>query len=230
MAASIKDEIKALMQQKEAAEREIAERMTRLDAPGGPGMDQPLVDGEGYPRADVDVHAARVDRSAVIRLTNDHKELMGRIERLMHALHAAARDSGDGPAAAAANGNGHAAAAAAPREPPAPPQAAPAAAAPAPSLRPFAVVDEVAEGSPASDAGIQLGDQLCRFGAVTPAPPGQGGGDELARVAAALQAAEGRGVEVVFLRHGAPVALALTPRRWAGRGLLGCHLRPLGRP
>jgi 26S proteasome non-ATPase regulatory subunit 9 len=31
-------------------------------------------------------------------------------------------------------------------------------------LRPFAVVDEVAEGSPAAAAGIQLGDQLCRCG------------------------------------------------------------------
>lgn len=30
------------------------------------------------------------------------------------------------------------------------------------TLRPFAVVDEVAEGSPAAAAGIQLGDQLCR--------------------------------------------------------------------
>lgn len=31
------------------------------------------------------------------------------------------------------------------------------------SLRPFAVVDEVADGSPAAAAGIQLGDQLCRW-------------------------------------------------------------------
>jgi len=37
---------------------------------------------------------------------------------------------------------------------------------PTPStLRPFAVVDEVADGSPAAAAGIQLGDQLCRWGA-----------------------------------------------------------------
>jgi 26S proteasome non-ATPase regulatory subunit 9 len=31
-----------------------------------------------------------------------------------------------------------------------------------PPLRPFAVVDEVSEGSPAAAAGIQLWDQLCR--------------------------------------------------------------------
>lgn len=33
----------------------------------------------------------RVDRNRVICLTNDHKELMARIERLMHELHAVAR-------------------------------------------------------------------------------------------------------------------------------------------
>jgi 26S proteasome non-ATPase regulatory subunit 9 len=32
-------------------------------------------------------------------------------------------------------------------------------------------------------------------------------------------------VEALFLRAGAPVALRLTPHRWAGRGLLGCHLQ-----
>jgi hypothetical protein len=46
---------------------------------------------KGFPRADVDVHAVRVDRNAVICGTNDHKALTARIERLMHELHAAAR-------------------------------------------------------------------------------------------------------------------------------------------
>jgi 26S proteasome non-ATPase regulatory subunit 9 len=176
--------------------------------------------------------------------------------------------AGAGAAASSSGGAGAAAAAAAGA-------AAGTAAAPSGSLRPFAVVDDVADGSPAADAGIQLvglrgvgegweqtggaggplaesqrcqqqsqaapepppltrpppriarqGDQLCRFGDVSMGPQP---GDELTRVAAALQAHEGAAVEVVFLRHGAPVALSLTPRRWAGRGLLGCHLRPLGR-
>lgn len=53
-------------------------------------------------------------------------------------------------------------------------------------------------------------------------------GDELPRVAAALQRHENAEIEALFLRQGLPVRLALTPRRWEGRGLLGCHLRPLG--
>jgi hypothetical protein len=49
MDASIKAEIRALSQQKDGVEREIAERMARLDAPGQPGMDGPLVDREVRP-------------------------------------------------------------------------------------------------------------------------------------------------------------------------------------
>jgi predicted metalloprotease with PDZ domain len=44
------------------------------------------------------------------------------------------------------------------------------------------VVDDVAPASPASDAGIQLGDRLISFGDVTAE-----GGDALQRVAAVLQ-------------------------------------------
>lgn len=41
------------------------------------------------------------------------------------------------------------------------------------------------------------------------------------------QAREGQATEALFWRQGAPLTLPLTPQRWAGRGLLGCHLRPL---
>lgn len=44
---------------------------------------------------------------------------------------------------------------------------------------------------------------------------------------ATLQSHEGREVEAVFLRHGAPITQRLVPQQWGGRGLLGCHLRPL---
>ena len=93
-------------------------------------------------------------------------------------------------------------------------------------LRPFAVVDEVSEGSPASSAGVRVGDQLCSFADV--AWDGLGAASALLpSVAAALQANRGREVETVLLRHGRAISLQLVPREWAGRGLLGCHLRPL---
>jgi 26S proteasome non-ATPase regulatory subunit 9 len=62
----------------------------------------------------------------------------------------------------------------------------------------------------------------CRFGAAV-----AGSGSELQQVAQELQAHEDKEVAVVFLRAGQAVQMQLTPRKWAGRGLLGCHLRPL---
>lgn len=82
------------------------------------------------------------------------------------------------------------------------------------------MVDELAEGSPAAEAGLQLHDQLCSFGGVTRQTP-----NTLQAVAAVLR--EGQEVEAVLQRHGAPLVVTLTPKPWAGRGLLGCHLHPL---
>ena len=62
----------------------------------------------------------------------------------------------------------------------------------------------------------------CRFGAAV-----GGTGGELQQVAAELSAHENQSVQTVFLRAGQQVQLELVPRRWEGRGLLGCHLRPL---
>lgn len=50
--------------------------------------------------------------------------------------------------------------------------------------RPFAVVDDVSADSPASAAGVQIGDQLWRFGSVSAAADG---GSSLQAVAAELQ-------------------------------------------
>lgn len=51
-------------------------------------MHGPLVDVEGYPRNDIDVHQVRQARQQIICLQNDHKALMTEIEKLMHQLHA----------------------------------------------------------------------------------------------------------------------------------------------
>jgi 26S proteasome non-ATPase regulatory subunit 9 len=160
-------------------------------------------------------------------LTNDHKALTRQMEPLLHQLHSLSNDPGPSnglpdrterppnpqlvppPPAWLGNGRGSGAAG-----------AADSGMADVPP--PFAVIDEVSLASPAEEAGLQLGDQLCRFGAVTWRSPGT-----LQAVAAELAENEGVAVEAVVLRSGAPVSLRLTPQRWAGRGLLGCHLRPL---
>lgn len=47
------------------------------------------------------------------------------------------------------------------------------------------------------------------------------------RLAQTVGASEGRALEVVLLRQGQQMTLTLVPQRWSGRGLLGCHIRPL---
>jgi 26S proteasome non-ATPase regulatory subunit 9 len=49
----------------------------------------------------------------------------------------------------------------------------------------------------------------------------------LPQVAQLLGNSEGKAVPTVVVRGGAVVNLTLTPQKWLGRGLLGCHLRPL---
>lgn len=42
-----------------------------------------------------------------------------------------------------------------------------------------------------------------------------------------VQDNEGKELHAVCLRQGEVVSLKMTPARWAGQGLLGCHLQPL---
>jgi len=50
------------------------------------GLDAPLVDREGYPRADIDVYRARTQRNRFRVLKTDHKEIEGKIEGLLLQL------------------------------------------------------------------------------------------------------------------------------------------------
>jgi len=83
-------------------------------------------------------------------------------------------------------------------------------------------VDEVSPASPAAAAGVLVGDSLLQLGRVTCTGDTQAA---LAALGPAVAAAEGSSVELSVLRRGEEVRLGLTPQRWAGRGLLGCHLR-----
>ena len=169
----LKKEISELRARKLAIEAEVAERGARLEG-AGVGMKGSLVDREGYPLADIDIPAIRADRHALLVLQNDHTDVMRSIEKLLHELYAQAPR----PTPSSTS-----------RPPVAAPDSRPVASLPAAAgpttyrpLVPFAVIDQLSQDSPASAAGIQLGDQLVRFGAVTAASP-----DALQAVAATLQ-------------------------------------------
>uniref|UniRef100_A0A7S0L6C3 PDZ domain-containing protein n=1 Tax=Coccolithus braarudii TaxID=221442 RepID=A0A7S0L6C3_9EUKA len=194
------------------------------------GVNGPLVDSDGFPRSDIDVHATRTLRHRLVCLNNDHKQLMGNIERGMWAVHAAARSDGGGAISTSA-------------APPPPSAAAPMTTnhvhtnrlAPAPHvasnggsdmMMPFARVDAVSANGPAASAGLAVGDKIVRFGGVH-----MGNHDQLRALARSTQRNEGLPIPLLILRvqeGNSPLELTLTPLRWEGPGLLGCHLMPIG--
>ncbi|XP_037072304.1 26S proteasome non-ATPase regulatory subunit 9-like [Pollicipes pollicipes] len=186
-----------LMDEKTHLEEQISQ-MGNVLSTQRVGMDEPLVDADDYPRADIDVYSVRHARSQLRRLQNDHRALMTRIEAGLAELHGRQRAAGG--------------AAREPDSAPTPPAA-------------FLQVTGVSDGSPAAAAGLQRGDQLAAVGSVHADNFGT-----LADVAAAVRHSAGRPLPVTVLRDGRRLALQLTPRPWAGAGLLGCSLLPLDRP
>lgn len=191
---------------------------------------------QGFPRADIDVHAVRTDRHrlagalaagpvwgwrsppsdmralcacAPAVLRTDHERVTRQLESGLHALLSPSRTS-ELPTPSA------------PREAPKRARLADEAAAaahhPSGGERPFAVADEVSLGSPAHEAGLLVGDRVIALGGATTLR------DAPEVVARAAQAGETLTVRVV--RDGAERSLQLAPRTWAGRGVLGCHLKP----
>ena len=224
---SARERVTSLYSAREAMEREMASIAGRLSQPGAPGLKGSLVDEEGFPIPGVDLYAVRADRGRYAVLRNDHEAITA---ELALALAQATKEAG------AAGGVERV------TRPPdgrredaqpstsAPPKQNKSAATPSEGEgAPFAVVDDVAAGSPAHAAGFAVGDQVLRFGDVTRRGDEADGGETLARVAAAAAAAAAAGAAaaVSVRRRGALARLECFPRAWEGRGLLGCHMRPV---
>ena len=84
---SARENLKKLDVKRKALETEAAAIVDELlapppdDANGEPmGVDTPLVDADGYPRADIDVFRARTLRHRLNEIRTDHKELMRQVE------------------------------------------------------------------------------------------------------------------------------------------------------
>uniref|UniRef100_A0A6N2MQS9 Nas2 N-terminal domain-containing protein n=1 Tax=Salix viminalis TaxID=40686 RepID=A0A6N2MQS9_SALVM len=224
--ANLKAETMKLMDKRSALETEMNVIIERLCQPGGPGLSGNLVDSEGFPRSDIDIPVVRAERHRLAELRNDHKEITEKIDENIQVLHSsrlATKDSGnDGVSNHQNSVSGN---------------AVPSATSHNVVLRdssssmdvdmmasiPFAVVDEIADASPTAEDGLQLGDQLVKFGAVEY----QVGENLLQKLASEAQANQGHAVPVIVMRQGAPINLSLTPRVWPGRGLLGYVCLPL---
>ncbi|KAL0383027.1 UNVERIFIED_CONTAM: putative 26S proteasome regulatory subunit p27 [Sesamum calycinum] len=157
VATNLKAETMKLMEKRSGLEVEMNVIIERLCQPGGPG----------FPRADIEIPTVRADRHRLAELRNDHKDITEKINQNIQLLHSATlaprsasvndsepkdRDANVGMPSSFSN-----------------PIAEGASSAMNVDLvvsRPFAMVDEITEASPAAEDGLQLGDQIVKFGNV----------------------------------------------------------------
>lgn len=88
---SHKEEVMKLIAKKEQIERAINDCGHILGANKNIGMNESLLDAEGFPRSDIDVYAVRQARHQIICLQNDLKSTMKEIEQGLINVHAEAR-------------------------------------------------------------------------------------------------------------------------------------------
>lgn len=200
-------DIQELIRRKEEIEAQIKANYEVLESQKGIGMNEPLVDCEGYPRADVDLYQVRTARHNIVCLQNDHKAVMKQVEDALHQLHARdkekqARDLAEAHREALSRDQSQGLS---------PAQA-------------FAKVNSVSPGSPASIAGLQVDDEILEFGSVNTQ-----NFQSLQNIGSVVQHSEGKPLNVTVMRRGEKHQLRLVPTRWAGKGLLGCNIIPLQR-
>ncbi|XP_011881654.1 PREDICTED: 26S proteasome non-ATPase regulatory subunit 9 [Vollenhovia emeryi] len=195
-----KDTVLQLMKEKDRIESDLRALKEVLDS-NHVGTDEPLVDSEGYPRQDIDVYQARHTRHKIICLTNDHKDLMRKIEEGLHRVHALVGSSIAGQLLPDVPDNQEAE---------------------VESLEPFLRVNLVSPGSPAETAGIQVEDLILEFGSVH-----YRNFKSLTDIGKLVENSRYKTVNVKIRRGSNVIVLLLTPRPWVGKGLLGCNVIPV---
>ncbi|KAJ7672730.1 hypothetical protein B0H17DRAFT_947553 [Mycena rosella] len=65
------DVAQALILQKESIEAQLHDQASILSSNAGSTLDSPLIDADGFPRADIDIYAVRNARIRIIELRND---------------------------------------------------------------------------------------------------------------------------------------------------------------
>ncbi|XP_076638391.1 26S proteasome non-ATPase regulatory subunit 9 [Colletes latitarsis] len=190
-----KDYVLQLMKEKDNIESELKALKEILDS-NHVGMDDSLVDSEGYPRQDIDVYQVRHARHKIICLKNDHTALMNKIEEGLHKVHALAGNQAESSTVAATSDVQDTI-----------------------QLEPFLRVNLVTPGSPAELAGIQVNDLILKFGCID-----YRNYKSLNDIGTLVQNSKNKSVNILVKRGSNTVPLTLVPRRWLGNGLLGCNV------
>ncbi|KAJ9116464.1 hypothetical protein QFC22_004906 [Naganishia vaughanmartiniae] len=76
-----------LQGRKEDLEAEMEAYYSQIQA-NNATMTSPLVDPEGFPRADIDVYTVRLARTAIVRLRNDHRAVVEEMARVLQVVYA----------------------------------------------------------------------------------------------------------------------------------------------
>ncbi|KAL6655576.1 hypothetical protein ACP70R_006402 [Stipagrostis hirtigluma subsp. patula] len=206
VAPNLKAETMGLMDRRTALEAEMDAIIAGLTAPGGPGITGGLVDAEGFPRSDIDIPNVLAQRRRLSELRHDHKDITNKIDKNLEVLHSAKLSRNEQLTSISAGSTASSNIGLS--------QSDPMDEDPVARL-PFAMIDEISEGSPAAVDGLQLGDEIVKFGNVE-------AGDRLQeRLISEATSNENSQVSLVIIRQGSAMNLTITPRKWHGRGLLG---------
>ena len=208
-----------LQAQKEAYETEAFAISSDLSSPGPngekpAGLKDPLVDAEGFPRSDIDVHATLEKRNRLAIINTDHKRLMKEIESLLGKLHSNIPPLVSSSSSSSSSGNGS-------RDEM---SSASTSSFTTQALRPFAIIDEILEGSPAQLATLKDGDLLYEFGSVKY----RIGIDAIQHLPDIVRPNLNKPIKLQISRPPSTeiFEVEITPKSWGGRGVLGCHFTP----
>ena len=190
--------LKELMRKKDEIESNIKTWFEVLNTQGNVGMDEALVDKEGFPRNDIDIVQVRTARHNIICLQNDHKAIMKQIEKGLIEYHSQMSSMDTAETVSQVSETI--------------PQSTN-------ELRPFAAIDLISRTSPAEAAGLKIGDVILQFGSVT--KQNFTGLDAIGNV---VKHSIGKPIIVSVKRENELISLSLTPCDWGGQGLLGCNI------
>mmetsp|Transcript_5405 Transcript_5405/g.7029 ORF Transcript_5405/g.7029 Transcript_5405/m.7029 type:complete len:225 (+) Transcript_5405:80-754(+) len=218
----LRESLKNLDKQRSLIEDEIETLIEVLGQPGvdgapGVGLSGPLVDDEGFPRADVNLYQVRQQRSRVHCLQTDHKMIMQQIESLMTKLFQSQQVLQE-PLNKSSS-------AASTKEQSSPPSSnlVETTAQNWSSLKPFARIEGVLDGSPAHEGDLRAGDLIIRFKDIN-----YTNSRGLQALSSVVKDNIGISIPIEIIRDGEYIdSISIQPHSWSGAGVVGCRFIPL---